>query len=85
MHDHFDGVLSSVKHEASEYGYFHVPYVHVLVQANLQEESVMRKVTVRLKSRCDENDQWGYVETYQVVTQLGTAKELYCVNHCKKT
>ena len=41
----------------SEYGDFHVLYMPVLVQANLQEESVTRKVTVRLKSRCDENDQ----------------------------
>ena len=69
----------------SEYGDFHVPYMPVLVQANLQEESVTRKVTVRLKSRCEENDQWGYVETYQVVTLLGTTKELYCANHWRET
>ena len=41
----------------SEYGDFHVPYMPVLVDANLEEEAVMRKVTVRLKSHCDENDQ----------------------------
>ena len=49
----------------SEYGDFRVPYMPVLVQANLQEESVTRKVTVRLKSRCDENDQWGYDDVGQ--------------------
>ena len=68
----------------SEYGDFHVEYMPVLVQANLQEESVTRKVTVRLKSRCDENDQCGHVGTCQVLTLLGTTKDTCWANRYRK-
>ena len=80
-----DGILFSFKHEV--YVSMVIFKCHICLwwsRLICRKEPVMRKVTVRMKSGCDKNDRWGYVETYQVVTLLGTAKELYCANHCRK-
>ena len=80
-----DNILSSFKHEVWVSMVIFTCHICLCWSGLIcRKESVTRKVTVRLNTHWDENDQWGHVGTCQLVTLLGTTKEIYCANHCRK-